>query len=59
MKFSLSPGPHFDGQKERMGKRALVDIDALVNRREIVQYAMHIPSRQVAPHSCELAKGKP
>lgn len=31
MKLSLAPGPHLDAQNERMGKRALVDIDALLN----------------------------
>lgn len=30
MKLTLAPGPHLDEQNERMGNRALVDIDALL-----------------------------
>lgn len=31
MKLSLAPGPHLDEQNERIGKRALIEIDALLN----------------------------
>jgi hypothetical protein len=31
MKLSLAPGPHLDEQNERMGSRALVDIEELLD----------------------------
>ena len=31
MRLSLSPGQHLDEQNERMGNRALFDVDALVD----------------------------
>ncbi|PLB49117.1 cytochrome P450 [Aspergillus steynii IBT 23096] len=40
MKLSLAPGPHLDAQNERMGKRALVDIDALLGPLTVEQQGM-------------------
>ncbi|KAF7589270.1 hypothetical protein BBP40_004528 [Aspergillus hancockii] len=45
MKLSLAPGLHLDEQNERMGNRALIDIDALLNissrQIELLEWVRH------------------
>jgi len=51
MKLSLAPGPHLDEQNERMGNRALVDIDALLNTSSLKQQGHQIKLLEWARHA--------
>jgi hypothetical protein len=43
MKNGLAPGPHLDEQNLRMGNRAILDVDELVNKSEVhlVEWVRH------------------
>ena len=51
MKLSLAPGPHLDEQNERMGNRALVDIDVLLNTSRLGQQGRQIKLLEWARHA--------
>lgn len=57
MKLSLAPGPHLDEQNERMGNRALVDIDDLLNTSRLEQQGRQIKLLEWARHAVVRCSG--
>ncbi|KAH8892085.1 cytochrome P450 [Thozetella sp. PMI_491] len=51
MKQSLAPGPHLDEQNERMGDRALVDVDALLHASSLKQQGGQVRLLEWARHA--------
>lgn len=50
MRLSLAPGPHLDEQNERMGNRALIDIDLLLHTTNLEQQECQIKLLKWARH---------